>query len=86
MTKLLNVRPLFHCIDEIDQIYQICTVLGAPIDQIWLDRVKMATSLNFKFPKITPILLAKILNCSSEALNLISAMCSWDPNRRPTMS
>ena len=86
MVELFILCPLFHGIDKVDQIYQICTMLGPPTKQTLPNGVKMAAFLNFKFPEIAPTPLAEILNCSPEALNMISTLCTWDPEKRPTMS
>jgi male germ cell-associated kinase len=41
--------------------------------------------LSPRFPQCSPTPLTKLLTTASpEAIDLVTAMCHWDPNRRPT--
>jgi protein kinase len=85
MAELFTFRPLFPGASEVDEIYKICSVIGTPTHQTWPDGMKLATSLNFQFPQLPSTHLSNLIpNASPEAINLISAMCVWDPRKRPT--
>eukprot|EP00983_Pelagomonas_calceolata_P132076 1161834-Pelagomonas_calceolata.AAC.4 len=59
--------------------------MGTPTQQSWPEGVKLAAAMNFRFPTFTTTPLSKIVtNASPEAIDLITSMCSWDPNKRPS--
>jgi serine/threonine protein kinase len=85
MAELFTLRPLFPGASEVDEIYRICAVIGSPSQQTWSDGMKLAGSLNFQFPQLSPASLAHLIpTASPDAINLISSMCVWDPSKRPT--
>lgn len=85
MAELFTLRPLFPGASEVDEIYRICAVIGSPNQQTWSDGLKLAGSLNFQFPQLAPTNLAHLIpSASPEAIDLIQAMCVWDPSKRPT--
>ncbi|XP_024401596.1 cyclin-dependent kinase F-4 isoform X1 [Physcomitrium patens] len=87
MAELFTLRPLFPGASEVDEIYRICAVIGSPSHYTWSDGMKLAASLNFQFPQLSSTQLSQLIpTASSEAINLISAMCVWDPHKRPTAS
>mmetsp|Transcript_31217 Transcript_31217/g.101806 ORF Transcript_31217/g.101806 Transcript_31217/m.101806 type:complete len:518 (-) Transcript_31217:28-1581(-) len=83
--ELFTLRPLFPGTSEQDEIYKICSVLGTPTKETWPEGLKLAQSMNFRFPQFAPTPLQSLIpNASPEAIELIAALCHWDPNRRPT--
>lgn len=53
--------------------------------QTWPDGLKLAAAMNFRFPQFAPTPLNKIItNACPEAIDLITQLCQWDPNKRPT--
>jgi serine/threonine protein kinase len=65
MAELVNLRPLFPGVDQIDQVARICEVLGDPSDEyghdshhnpigggFWPRGIKMAKAIGFQFPKV----------------------------------
>lgn len=85
MAELFTLRPLFPGSSEADEIYRICSVIGSPSHQSWSDGMKLAASLNFQFPQLSSTHLSHLIpTASREAIDLISAMCVWDPSKRPT--
>jgi serine/threonine protein kinase len=65
MAELVNLRPLFPGVDQIDQVARICELLGDPIDEygpdphlnpmgggVWPRGIKMAHAIGFQFPKV----------------------------------
>ena len=70
---------------QADEIYKICSVMGTPTAQNWPEGLKLATAMNFRFPTFAPTSFSKIIpHACPEAIDLLTAMCAWDPNKRPT--
>ncbi|KAL6745198.1 kinase-like domain-containing protein [Haematococcus lacustris] len=85
MAEMYMLRPLFPGSSEADEIYKICSVLGTPTQQTWPEGLKLAAAMNFRFPSFAPTPLSKLMShASPEAIDLMTAMCAWDPNKRPT--
>ena len=51
MAELYLNRPLFPGNSEVDQLYKICAVLGTPNQSEWPDGYRLASLINFNFPK-----------------------------------
>ncbi|KAJ3690902.1 hypothetical protein LUZ61_020066 [Rhynchospora tenuis] len=87
IAELFTLRPLFPGSNEADEMYKICSVIGTPDRETWPDGLRLAESLNFQFPACERANLFQLIpSASEEAVSLISWLCSWDPNRRPTAS
>eukprot|EP00271_Cylindrocystis_brebissonii_P000764 TRINITY_DN1097_c0_g1_i2.p1 TRINITY_DN1097_c0_g1~~TRINITY_DN1097_c0_g1_i2.p1 ORF type:complete len:398 (-),score=50.43 TRINITY_DN1097_c0_g1_i2:651-1844(-) len=85
MAELFTLQPLFPGASEIDEVFKICSIIGSPTAASWPDGIKLAASMNFRFPECPPTPLSSFIpNASPEAIDLISAFCSWDPRKRPT--
>ncbi|GFR45903.1 hypothetical protein Agub_g7359 [Astrephomene gubernaculifera] len=85
MAELYMLRPLFPGTSEADEIYKICSIMGTPTQQTWPDGLKLAAAMNFRFPQFAPTPLSKIItNACPEAIDLMTQLCQWDPNKRPT--
>ncbi|ERN10085.1 cyclin-dependent kinase F-3 [Amborella trichopoda] len=86
LAELFTLCPLFPGESETDQIYKICNVLGTPDFSVWPDGVNLKRAMNFHFmQQMAPVNLADIIpQAGWEAIDLISRLCSWDPQRRPT--
>eukprot|EP00897_Mesotaenium_endlicherianum_P000198 jgi/Mesen1/10179/ME000076S09686 len=85
MAELFTLRPLFPGSSETDEIYKICSVLGSPSHQTWPDGMNLATTMNFRFPQFGTTHLSYLIpTASSNAIQLMTVLCSWDPTRRPT--
>ncbi|MCO5602291.1 hypothetical protein L7F22_056420 [Adiantum nelumboides] len=85
MAELFTNAPLFPGESETDEIYKICSVIGTPNIETWPEGLRLASSLHFSFPECPGAYLSDIIpGASVEAINLISALCSWDPYQRPT--
>ncbi len=80
MAELFVMRPLFPGANEIDQLDQLCSVLGTP-ESSWDEH---ARRVGYNFPKYVATPLASLLpNINPTAIDLIGKMLSWDPNSRP---
>ncbi|MCO5557718.1 hypothetical protein L7F22_011289 [Adiantum nelumboides] len=87
MAELFSLRPLFPGESELDEIFKICNVIGSPTYQSWPQGMELAASMNLQFPKVyRSDLSALIPNASADAIDLILALCSWDPEKRPSAS
>ncbi|KMZ63010.1 Cyclin-dependent kinase F-3 [Zostera marina] len=85
LAELFMSSPLFPGESETDQILKICSILGSPDYTSWPDGIDLARAMNFNFYEIGPKNISHIIqNASSEAIDLIMQLCSWDPSKRPT--
>ncbi|KAL8256191.1 hypothetical protein R6Q59_031258 [Mikania micrantha] len=85
MAELFTLRPLFPGSSEADEIYKICSVIGSPIETTWCEGLELASTLNYHFPELAGVDLASVIpSASKEAVDLVAALCSWDPCKRPT--
>lgn len=85
VAELYSLKPLFPGSSEVDEIFRIVRVLGTPSKDDWPEGLKLAQSMNFKFPQCVPTPLKTLLpNASAEALQLIQDSLEWNPNKRPT--
>ena len=70
---------------QADEIYKICSVMGSPSQQSWPEGMKLAGQMKFSFPQFSPTPLERLIpNASPDAIDLMTAMCRWDPAKRPT--
>jgi serine/threonine protein kinase len=85
MAELYQLSPLFSGSSEIDQIYKICSVLGTPTHNMWSEGYRLASQIGFSFPQFPPVSLTNLIpSASSEAIQLMSEMLRFDPQKRPT--
>ncbi|KAJ0969166.1 hypothetical protein J5N97_022043 [Dioscorea zingiberensis] len=85
LAELFTLSPLFPGESETDQLHKICTVLGTPDCSIWPEGMNLLRANHFKFFQFPPANISHIIpNASSEAIDLILQLCSWDPLKRPT--
>ncbi|XVF32127.1 hypothetical protein REPUB_Repub17cG0055200 [Reevesia pubescens] len=85
LAELFTSSPIFPGESEIDQLYKICCVLGAPEWTCFPEATNISRLINISYLEILPTNLSDIIpNASSEAVDLIMQLCSWDPLRRPT--
>ncbi|KAF8115096.1 hypothetical protein N665_0030s0134 [Sinapis alba] len=85
MSELLSLRPIFPGASEADEIYKICSVIGSPTEETWLEGLNLANTINYQFPQLSGVPLSSLMPSASEdAINLITRLCSWDPCKRPT--
>ncbi|XP_019156614.1 PREDICTED: cyclin-dependent kinase F-4-like isoform X3 [Ipomoea nil] len=86
MAELFTKRPLFPGLNEADEIYKICSVLGSPTMTEWSEGLQLANSIFTRCHESTVGLHLSVLipSASEDAINLITSLCSWDPCKRPT--
>ncbi len=85
MAELYTFRPIFPGSSEPDEIYKICSVLGTPDAKTWPEGLKLASAMNYTFPRFVQTPLAQLIpNASAQAIELMTAMLFFDPKKRPT--
>lgn len=78
-------RPLFPGTSESDQLFKICSVVGAPSPGEWDEGYQLARRLNLRFPTITPTPIRQLLDqAPPAAVDLIEKMLRFNPHGRPT--
>eukprot|EP00727_Mastigamoeba_balamuthi_P009375 m51a1_g506 putative cmgc rck mak protein kinase (937) ;mRNA; f:291979-295742 len=85
MAELYTLRPLFPGQNETDQIFKVCSVLGAPTAATWPEGLRLAASMGLKFPNVAPTSLRELIpNASEDAIDLMTKLMRYDPNKRLT--
>ena len=81
----LHPQPLFCGNNEKEVLYKICSILGTPNHEIWNEGIQQANKMDIKFPKFESQKLESVIPMASkDAIDLISQMIKWDPNKRAT--
>jgi serine/threonine protein kinase len=85
IAELYLLRPLFPGSSEVDQMFKICAILGSPSQADWPEGYKLASKINFSFPKFVSTSLSTLIpNASADAIDLIYKMLQYDSTKRPT--
>ncbi|XP_021359498.1 MAPK/MAK/MRK overlapping kinase-like [Mizuhopecten yessoensis] len=80
--EILSLHPLFPGSNEVDQIAKIHDILGTP-DPSVLNKLKKSRGMNFNFPHKKGTGVERLIpHVSSEAVDLIYQMCTYDPDER----
>ncbi|CAH9094014.1 unnamed protein product [Cuscuta epithymum] len=62
MAEMFTLRPLFPGMNEADEVYKICSVIGTPTKMEWEDGLKLANGMGYDFPKIVGVHLSVLAN------------------------
>jgi serine/threonine protein kinase len=85
MAEMYNLKPLFFGNSEKEVLFRMCGVLGTPTLNNWVEGLSLAKKIDLKFPTSNGIPFSQVLpDASKDALDLISEMLKWDPNKRAT--
>ena len=99
LAELVNLKPLFPGQSEVDQVLQICDVLGNPSPVYgkdekgrvrgggeWDRGIKMAKAVGFEFPKLEPIRFSTLFSSRipSSLVECIQDLLRYDPKARLT--
>jgi male germ cell-associated kinase len=86
MAELITTRPLFPGTNEVDQLFKIMSVLGAPTEKTWAGGIQLAKKIRYTFPTIVGTGLAEVLppHTPAAAMDLLNQMLTYDPKLRPT--
>ena len=80
----IHPKPLFYGQNEKEVLNKICSILGTPNHEIWLEGIQQANLIGIKFPNNSGTDLSNIIpNASPKAIDLMKQMLQWDPNKRP---
>ena len=80
----MHPKPLFYGQNEKEVLNKICSILGTPNHEIWLEGIQQANLIGIKFPNNSGTDLSNIIpNASPKAIDLMKQMLQWDPNKRP---
>ncbi|KAF5183000.1 Kinase-like protein [Thalictrum thalictroides] len=81
MAELFLLCPLFSGDCANTQVYRICNILGCPDDRSWLGE----STKFYRFPQFQKIPLdVLMIDVSEDAIDLMTLLLSWNPNKRPT--
>lgn len=85
LAELFTLCPIFPGESEADQFYKICRILGKPDWTAFPDAKNLSHLINICYSEFHPANLSDIIpNASLEAIDLITQLCAWDPQRRLT--
>ena len=71
---------------KIDQ-GKICSILGTPTQRTWAEGLKLAQTMNFKFPQFPLTSFQELIpHASYDAISLLQDLLRYDPNQRPSAS
>lgn len=83
--ELYTLQPMFPGRSEIDQIFKICQVIGAPNVTEWPEGQRLSSLVQFDFPNVVPLNLSDLLtDCSLKGMMMIKSVLQWIPSKRPT--
>jgi len=87
MAELYLGAPIFKGNSELEQMYKICSVLGTPTQTTWSEGCRLAAQIGFSFPQCTAVNLATLIpNACDDAIQLLTEMLRFDPQKRPNAS
>lgn len=82
MAELYQYYPLFPGKNELDQMQRFCQILGTPEKKDWPEGYKLASKINFEFPKCQGKPLMTVLpNASKDCIDLLQKMLGFDPEK-----
>ncbi|ORX37406.1 hypothetical protein BD324DRAFT_656473 [Kockovaella imperatae] len=99
LAEMLNLKPLFPGVSEIDQVYRITDTLGDPstdygVDErgkvigggAWVSGVKLAKNVGFAFPKRNPVKFRSLFNenVPQSLVDCIADLLRYNPKYRMT--
>lgn len=99
LAEMVNLKPLFPGQSEVDQVLQICEVLGDPtrdygLDERgrrrgggeWLRGIRMAKNVGFEFPQTHPITFSTLFSpkVPPSLVDCIQDLLCYDPQQRLT--
>ncbi|WVQ82745.1 hypothetical protein IAT38_004877 [Cryptococcus sp. DSM 104549] len=99
LAEMLNLKPLFPGVSEIDQVYRICDTMGDPSADYgtdergmvvgggqWNSGIKLAKNVGFSFPKRKPVRFRGLFNenVPQSLVDCISDLLRYNPKYRMT--
>ncbi|WVF70293.1 hypothetical protein IAT40_005082 [Kwoniella sp. CBS 6097] len=99
LAEMLNLKPIFPGVSEIDQVYRICEIMGDPsadygVDErgmpigggSWNSGIKLAKNVGFSFPKRQPVRFRTLFNDNvpQSLVDCIAELLRYNPKHRMT--
>lgn len=87
MAELYNFKPIFYGGSEKEVLFRIASIIGPPNNLNWAEGLLLAKKIGVNFPQTlsnSTSLNQLIPDASSDALDFLSEMLKWDPNKRAT--
>lgn len=99
LAEIVNLKPLFPGQSEVDQVLQICDVIGDPMHDYgnddrgrkkgggeWQRGVKMARAVGFEFPVVKPVTFSTLFSSKipPSLIDCIQDLLRYDPRARMT--
>lgn len=99
LAEMVNLKPLFPGVSEIDQVYRICDTLGDPSTDygydergravgggVWTSGVKLAKNVGFSFPKSKPVNFRSLFpaHTPQSLIDCIGGLMRYNPKYRMT--
>ncbi|CAD8202501.1 unnamed protein product [Paramecium pentaurelia] len=85
MAELFLNRPLFQGNSELEQFNKILSTLGTFTQTEWPEGCRLVSQMGLALAQFQPLQLQQLIpNASTEAINLLTQMIRWDPNKRIT--
>jgi protein kinase len=85
MAEMLLGRPLLPSTSEVDQLHQICKILGGPTMQDWPDAHAAAARIGVRLPTVDGVGLKAVLrNASAPLVECLERMLAVNPQKRCT--
>lgn len=99
LAEMVNLKPLFPGQSEVDQVLQICEVLGDPVRDYGVDErgrrrgggawhkgIRMAKGVGFEFPQAPPMKFSSLFhpNIPTSLVDCIQDLLRYEPQARLT--
>ncbi|KIR38780.1 CMGC/RCK protein kinase [Cryptococcus deuterogattii 99/473] len=99
LAEMLNLKPLFPGVSEIDQVYRICDTMGDPSSEYgvdergmtvgggpWNSGIKLAKNVGFSFPRRKPVKFRSLFgdNVPQSLVDCIADLLRYNPKYRMT--
>lgn len=99
LAEIVNLKPLFPGQSEVDQVLQICDVIGDPLHDYgnddrgrkkgggeWQRGIKMARAVGFEFPIVKPVTFSTLFSSKipPSLIDCIQDLLRYDPRARMT--
>lgn len=99
LAEIVNLKPLFPGQSEVDQVLQICDVIGDPLHDYgsdehgrkkgggeWQRGVKMARAVGFEFPVVKPVTFSTLFSSKvpPSLIECIQDLLMYEPRARLT--
>ncbi|EPY51717.1 CMGC/RCK/MAK protein kinase Pit1 [Schizosaccharomyces cryophilus OY26] len=94
--EIATLQPIFPGMDDIDQVYKICEILGSPDEEsqnmgfggggAWKQAEKLTRELGISLPKLVPLNLKELFSppWNGPFASMLTQLLQWNPESRPT--